>query len=94
MLITDGPLLKLGIANPIAELLRAAGITVELFSDIEPDPSIEMVLDGVQRLKRFKPDAVIALGGGSPIDGGAFVGHVGVHCPGAPRSNENESLPS
>jgi alcohol dehydrogenase len=68
MLITDGPLMKLGIANPLIHLLTAAGVTVEVFSDIVPDPSFELVLEGVKRVQQFKPDAVIAVGGGSPID--------------------------
>jgi alcohol dehydrogenase len=68
MLITDGPLLKLGLADPLMVLFQSAGISVDVFSEIEPDPSVELVLKGVQRLKSFRPDAVIALGGGSPID--------------------------
>ena len=69
MIITDGPLMKLGIANGILETLRNAGVTVEVFSEIEPDPGYELVLKGVERLKRFNADAVIAVGGGSSIDG-------------------------
>lgn len=68
-LVTDEPILKLGLTDPLVELLQAAGITVDVFSEIEPDPDIELVLKGVERLRNFKPDAVIALGGGSPIDG-------------------------
>jgi alcohol dehydrogenase len=69
MIITDGPLMKLGIANAIIETLRNAGVAVEVFSDIEPDPGYELVQKGVERLQRFKADAVIAVGGGSSIDG-------------------------
>ena len=69
MVITDGPLMKLGIANGIIETLQSAGVTVEVFSEIEPDPGYELVLKGVERLKRFNADAVIAVGGGSSIDG-------------------------
>ena len=43
MIITDGPLMKLGIANAIIETLRNAGVTVEVFSEIEPDPGYELV---------------------------------------------------
>jgi alcohol dehydrogenase class IV len=69
MVITDGPLLKLGIVNPLIELLKNARVEVEVFSEIEPDPGYELVLKGVERLKNFKPDAVLAVGGGSSIDG-------------------------
>jgi alcohol dehydrogenase len=68
MLVTDGPLLKLGLADPLVALFQSAGISVDVFSEIEPDPSVALVLKGVEHLKTFRPDAVIALGGGSPID--------------------------
>jgi alcohol dehydrogenase class IV len=69
MVITDGPLLQLGIVNPLIELLKNSQVEVEVFSEIEPDPGYELVLKGVDRLKNFKPDAVLAVGGGSSIDG-------------------------
>src|SRR5690625_1927690 len=40
----------------------------EIFSDVEPDPSIQTVRKGVERMKQFNPDVIIALGGGSPMD--------------------------
>jgi len=69
MVITDGPLLQLGIVNPLIELMKDSQVEVEVFSEIEPDPGYELVLEGVKRLKHFKPDAVLAVGGGSSIDG-------------------------
>lgn len=69
MVITDGQLFKLGIVNPLIELMRDEGVEVDVFSEIEPDPGYELVLTGVERLSGFKPDAVIAVGGGSSIDG-------------------------
>jgi len=69
MLITDGPLFKLGVVNPIVEALQKTGVTVEVFSEIEPDPSCELVLKGVECLKSCKAEAVLAVGGGSSIDG-------------------------
>ena len=69
MVITDGQLLKLGIVDPHIELLKNSEIQVEVFDGIEPDPGYELVLEGVKRLKNFKPDAVLAVGGGSSIDG-------------------------
>lgn len=68
MLITDGPLFKLGIVTPLVEALENAGVTVEVYSEVEPDPGYELVLAGVERLKKFKADAVLAVGGGSSID--------------------------
>jgi len=69
MVITDGQLFQLGIVNPHIELLKEGKVEVEVFSEIEPDPGYELVLEGVERLKDFKPDAVLAVGGGSSIDG-------------------------
>ena len=69
MVITDGPLLQLGLVDPMIELIKDCQVKVEVFDDIEPDPDYDLVLKGVDRLKDFKPDAVIAVGGGSSIDG-------------------------
>ena len=69
MEITDGPLLKLGIVDPHIELLKNSEIQVELVDGLEPEPGYELVLEGVKRLLNFKPDAVLAVGGGSSIDG-------------------------
>lgn len=69
MVITDGQLSKLGIADPLIELMKDHGVVVEVFSEIEPDPGYELVLKGVDRIKGFNPDAVLAVGGGSSIDG-------------------------
>ena len=69
MVITDGQLFELGIVNPIIELLKNSKVEVEVFREIEPDPGYELVLKGVERFKDFKPEAVLAVGGGSSIDG-------------------------
>jgi len=69
MVITDGQLIQLGIVNPLIELMKDSDVEVEVFSEIEPDPGYDLVLKGVKRLKGFKPDAVLAVGGGSSIDG-------------------------
>ena len=68
MIITDEQLLQLGIMNQHIELLKSGNVEVELFSKIEPDPGYEVVLEGVECVKDFKPDAVLAIGGGSSID--------------------------
>jgi alcohol dehydrogenase class IV len=68
MLVTDKPLLSLGLADPMLETLKAAGVEVELFSDVEPDPGYEIVEAGIARLKASRAQAILAVGGGSPID--------------------------
>jgi alcohol dehydrogenase class IV len=76
MLVTDRPLFELGLVKPAIEVLSAAGITVETFCEVEPDPGYEVVLNGVERLKRFGADAVLAIGGGSSLDCAKAI----VHC--------------
>ena len=56
-----------GIADKIKEKLENCHVTV--FSDIVPDPSVEVVAAGIQVLKECKAEVMIALGGGSSIDG-------------------------
>ncbi len=67
-LITDAALQGMGLVNPMVEALEAAGIIVDVYSDILPDPTYDQVQAGVAHLRTFSPDAVIAVGGGSPID--------------------------
>ena len=64
MVITDKQLLQLGIVDPLIELMKNSKVELEVFGEIEPDPGYELVLKGVQRLNDFKPDAVLAVGGG------------------------------
>ena len=47
---------------------RSDYVHCEIFSDVEPDPSIETIRKGTERMQQFKPDVIIALGGGSPMD--------------------------
>ncbi len=68
MVITDGPLFKLGLLDSIVEQLRFAGLTVHVYSDVEPDPGYELVLRGVEKIKQSGAEAVLAVGGGSSID--------------------------
>lgn len=65
-IVTDPFMMKSGMINKITEQL--AGVTYEIFSDVVPDPPIDLVVRGVQEVTRFSPDAIIALGGGSAID--------------------------
>ena len=40
----------------------------EIYSDVEPDPDVETIMRGVQAMRQFQPDVIIALGGGSAMD--------------------------
>jgi alcohol dehydrogenase class IV len=68
MVVTDGPLMRLGLADRMFDALRAADVEVDVFSEVEPDPGHELVLAGVHRVRSSRADAILAIGGGSPID--------------------------
>jgi len=69
-IVTDPGMVKLGYVDKILYHLRKRVDYVhsEIFSDVESDPSFETVNRGVQMMNEFKPDVIIALGGGSAID--------------------------
>eukprot|EP00727_Mastigamoeba_balamuthi_P005024 m51a1_g1452 putative acetaldehyde dehydrogenase (921) ;mRNA; f:176493-182399 len=68
LVVTDTPLFNLGFANRVTEPLAKLGIQCETFYDVEPDPSFDTVSKGLERMKQFKPDVLVAIGGGSPMD--------------------------
>ena len=69
-IVTDPGMIQLGYVDKILYHLRKRAIPAhcEIFSEVEPDPSFETVNKGVEAMRSFKPDTIIALGGGSPID--------------------------
>ena len=69
-IVTDPGMVKLGYVDKLLYHLRKREDYVhsEIFSDVESDPSFETVNRGVQMMNEFKPDVIIALGGGSAID--------------------------
>lgn len=67
-LATDAVMLKIGTCDNLINILKAKNISYEIFSEIEPDPSLETVMKGVQKLVSFEADTIIAIGGGSVID--------------------------
>lgn len=69
-IVTDATMLELGNVDKIQYYLnkRTNLCRTEIYSDIEPDPDVETVMRGVKAMNAFKPDVIIALGGGSVID--------------------------
>lgn len=57
-----------GFLDKAVAYLKEAGMEVELFEGIEPDPSVETVMRGAEVMQNFGPDWIVAMGGGSPID--------------------------
>ncbi len=69
-IVTDEGMVKLGYVDKILYHLRKRQVYVhsEIFSNVEQDPSFDTIKKGVEAMKAFNPDVIIALGGGSPID--------------------------
>lgn len=69
-IVTDPGMIKLGYVDKVLYYLRRRPDYVhsEIFSEVEPDPSIETVMKGVDMMRDFEPDVIIALGGGSAMD--------------------------
>ena len=63
-----GSMKKFGFLDRVVNNLKEAGMEVELFEGIEPDPSVETVMRGAEAMAKFQPDWIVAIGGGSPID--------------------------
>ncbi len=69
-IVTDESMVKLGYIDKILYHLRnrQSYVHSEIFSEVEPDPSFETIKRGVKAIDTFKPDVIIAIGGGSAID--------------------------
>ncbi|HHT77519.1 MAG TPA: bifunctional acetaldehyde-CoA/alcohol dehydrogenase [Clostridiaceae bacterium] len=69
-IVTDPVMIKLGYVDKALYYLRKRSqyCHSEIFSEVEPDPSVETIMNGVEEMKRFQPDVIIAIGGGSAID--------------------------
>ncbi len=68
--VTDRSMVDLGYVNKVTEQLnlRLNTVQVQLFCDVEPDPDITTVKRGLELMESFRPDVIIALGGGSVMD--------------------------
>jgi acetaldehyde dehydrogenase/alcohol dehydrogenase len=69
-IVTDPGMVKLGYVDKVLYYLRKRQdyVHCEIFSEVEPDPSIETVMKGAEMMANFQPDVIIALGGGSAMD--------------------------
>ena len=69
-IVTDAGMVRFGYVDKILYYLRKRkdGVRIEIFSEVEPDPSVETVKQGAKEMEQFNPDVIIALGGGSAID--------------------------
>lgn len=70
MIVTDRGMYNLGYVSKIEDVIicRRNKVDLELYFDVESDPSIDTVNEGVELMRKFQPDVIIALGGGSSMD--------------------------
>ena len=74
-LVTDPFFMKNGVAEKVAKAAKAEA--TEIFDKVIPDPTVELAAEGTARLKEFRPDLIVALGGGSAMDCAKAIGYFG-----------------
>ena len=72
-IVTDSFLYNNGYTKPITDKLDEMGIVHSTFFDVAPDPTLGSALKGAEQVRAFKPDTIIALGGGSAMDAGKIM---------------------
>ncbi len=72
-IVTDTFLYNNGYTKPIEDKLDEMGIVHETFFDVAPDPTLACAQAGAELMRSFKPDTIIALGGGSAMDAGKIM---------------------
>lgn len=68
VVVGGGSMKRFGFLDKVCDNLKAAGMEVQVFEGVEPDPSVETVMKGAEAMRQFQPDWIVAIGGGSPID--------------------------
>lgn len=68
VVVGGGSMKRFGFLDRVTDNLKAAGMEVALFENVEPDPSVTTVRKGAEKMRQFQPDWIVAIGGGSPID--------------------------
>ena len=71
---SDPDLIKFGVTKKVTDVLDAASIVYEIYSNIKPNPTIENVQSGVEAFKNSSADCIIAIGGGSSMDTAKAIG--------------------
>ena len=67
-IVTDRNIVRLGLVGKVKEQLAQAEIQATVFDEIEPDPSLQTIQNGVALMNQHRPDLVIGVGGGSVMD--------------------------
>ncbi|KKM09786.1 hypothetical protein SY88_16415 [Clostridiales bacterium PH28_bin88] len=74
LIVTDSGVRNAGLLDLVTAPLEKSGIDFEVFADVEPNPSVETVEKGQSLLKEAGCQAIVAVGGGSPLDTGKAIG--------------------
>ncbi|WP_084125816.1 bifunctional acetaldehyde-CoA/alcohol dehydrogenase [Demequina sp. NBRC 110054] len=69
-IVTDATMTQIGIVDKVLDMLqrRENPVSVQIIDNVEPEPSVSTVRKGTETMRAFKPDTIIAVGGGSPMD--------------------------
>ena len=67
-IVTDKPLFDMGYADKITTILDSINVGHQTCYHVEPDPTLDCIYKGVAEINDYKPDVIIAIGGGSPMD--------------------------
>lgn len=69
-IVTDATMTTLGFVDKVLDVLNRRGnkVAVQIIDEVEPEPSVRTVQKGAASMRHFRPDTIIALGGGSPMD--------------------------
>ncbi|WMJ81720.1 iron-containing alcohol dehydrogenase [Clostridium sp. MB40-C1] len=68
VVVGGGSMKRFGFLDKVENYLKEAEIEVKLIEGVEPDPSVETVMNGAAVMREFEPDLIVSIGGGSPID--------------------------
>lgn len=74
LFVTDKVLVKIGVAQKVADVLKESGVEVVIFDNVQPNPTVKNVNNGLKILKENDCDFILTLGGGSPQDCGKAIG--------------------
>lgn len=73
LVVTDAFMVKSGVVGRILEPLKEGGIGTAVFDGVQPDPTVQNVRDGLALYRSSGAEAVVAIGGGSPLDAGKAI---------------------
>lgn len=68
VVVGGGSMKRFGFLDKVENYLKEAGMKIQVIDGVEPDPSVETVMKGAKLMQQFKPDWIVSIGGGSPID--------------------------